>query len=392
MMEEKKVFAKDIKNDDGIVSVFLCAQKNVLVGKTGLPYITLQLVDKTGTVDGKVWDNVEALSAQFDEADYVKVKARATTYNGKIQLRVSNIRSVPDEEINPEDFLPTSPFDTEVMFRELREIFENLANPHIRRLLLSFFEDEDFVARYRRTPAAKGIHHPYLGGLLEHTLSLAKVARLLCGHYPEVDESMLLAGVFFHDIGKTRELSYDRTLGYTDEGRLVGHITLGVEILNERLRELPDFPADLKMVLTHMILAHHGLLEFGSPKRPKTIEAQVLSLIDDMDARINSFRTILEEEAVDKRWSNYQRLYERYLYRWQGEDSIREEKTISKTESEEPDSRFSADTPKHRPTEKAGKSNGFRNTIRIPGMEEDGAKPEEADTNRGSMELPLWKK
>lgn len=360
MADETKVFVSEISHDDQVVSVFLCRKKSSLVGKTGLPYLSLTLTDKTGNIDAKVWDNVESLSDSFKEGDYVRIKARATTYNGKIQLRVSDIKSTPDKNIDPSDYLPTGPHDTGLMLEELRGIVEELENKYIKELIFSFLDDEEFLKRFILAPAAKEIHHPYLGGLLEHTLSLAKVARLLCSHYSQLDFSLLMAGVFLHDVGKVRELLYERTIGYSDRGRLIGHISLGVEMANERIAGLPGFPDELKTLISHLILSHHGSLEFGSPKRPKIIEAYALSVIDDLDARIFSFQSILDKETSDGRWTNYQRLYDRYLYRWQGGETL----------SEDGEAEVKA-SPNHRPTEKPRKNakggkEEFQNRIRVP--------------------------
>ncbi len=392
MLDVVKTYVNELQPNDQIVTVFLCQNKGSFTGKTGLPYLALTLVDKTGSVDAKVWDNVESLSGQFEEGDYVKVKATVTTYNGKLQMRVGNIRRISADDVDPADFMPTSSFGTKQMLAELRGLIEPLPNEDIRRLILSFLDDEDFLKKYVRAPAAKAIHHPFLGGLLEHTLSLAKLGKLVCGHYPQVDESMLLAGIFFHDLGKVRELEYERTLGYTDEGRLIGHITIGVEMLNDRIRELGDFPEDLKMLITHMILAHHGMLEFGSPKRPKIMEAMVLSALDDMDARIYSFQAILDEETSNDRWSNYQKMYNRYLYRWSG-PAKRDDN------GEAPAPVASAATPKPeaappgrkrpRPTDKPAPKGGFTNSIRFSGNKSDS---ESSSETPAASELPLWGK
>lgn len=352
MVEGKKRFARDIRPDEHINEIFICQKKGEFVGKTGLPYMSLTLIDKSGSVDGKVWDGVEKLSPGFAEGDYIRVKASASQYNGKVQLRISDIQKVSQSQVNAADYLPSSSYDISEMTSELHELLRREVTCEPLALLVeSFLGDEAFLPRYQRTPAAKAIHHSFVGGLLEHTLSLARLAVLICGHYPQVDRSMLLTGVFFHDLGKVRELDVGGTLGYTDEGRLIGHITLGIELMNEHIARIPNFPPELKMVLTHLILSHHGTLEFGSPKRPKTIEAQVLSAIDDLDARVNSFSTILEDETQDGRWTNYQRIYDRYLYRWQGPEKLKH-----------PDAPKSSENA---PKEPEKKRESFSNSIRL---------------------------
>ncbi len=382
MAEGKTWFVKDIRPDDQFVSVFLCQTKNNFTGKTGQPYLSLSLVDKTGAVDGKVWDNAAAQSERFNEGDYVKVKATATTFNSRLQLRVGAITAVPEDTVDPSDFFPTSQFDIDDMMAELRAIVDDLENADIKRLLVAFLDDPEFAQRFRLAPAARSIHHNFLGGLLEHTLSLAKLGVLLSGHYPQVDRSMLIAGVMLHDIGKTRELSYDRSAGYTDEGRLVGHITLGVEMLNAKIAELGDFPAELKMLITHMILSHHGVLEYGSPKRPKIVEAMVLSMMDDLDARVFSFQTILEQETQNTRWSSFQRIYDRFLYRWQGADDL------TATEKAEPQGQ-AAVVPDHRPTEKPRSTEGFSNQIHL--SNENSGQNQSKKTETANLDLPLGK-
>lgn len=373
-----KIFIEAIRPDDQVLTTFLCTNKSSFVGKTGLPYLSLTLVDKTGSVDAKVWDNVDELTTRFEEGNFVKVKGVATLYNTKLQLRISNIRAVDDNDVNPADYFQSSPHNIDGMLAEFREIIGGLENADIRRLIQSFLDDPAFVERYSRAPAAKSIHHAYLGGLLEHTLSLAKLAGRITEHYPNLDRSLLMAGVFFHDIGKIRELSYDRGAGYTDEGRLLGHIVLGVEMLNARTRELGDFPDELRMLIGHLILSHHGTLEFGSPKRPKFLEAHVLGVIDDLDARVHSWQTILDNETRSGRWSTYQRLYDRYLYRWQGPEILAEgdDETGST-----PEAGASPEPGKASPG--AGKG-GFSNAIRFSDAQNGDKSPDPG--------LPLWKK
>lgn len=385
MGEEKRVFVNSIRPDDTVTSLFLVREKSLLYGKTGQPYLSMNLCDKTGSVDAKVWDNAEQVDTLFGEGDFIKVKALATSYNGKLQLRVQNLRAVPEEEVDPLLFFESSPHDPDRMWAELTDLLGRVSNPHLRRLVRLFEEDDDFALLFKRAPAAKSIHHSYLGGLLEHTLSLARLAVMIAGHYPQVDESLLLCGILFHDMGKIRELSFDRGLSYSDEGRLVGHITLGVEMLNEKLALLTDFPPELKMVLTHLILAHHGIFEFGSPKRPKTLEAMVLSLLDDLDARVHSFTSILAGETKQGRWSNYQKIYDRYLYRWNGPDLL----------GEEPPSKDSSRPPLDGPA--SGAKEGadravFSNPIRLPALNDGPPSTGEKESGESKPDLLAWRK
>ncbi|MFA6033179.1 MAG: HD domain-containing protein, partial [Myxococcota bacterium] len=298
----KKVFVEEIRDNDTIRSVFLVKYKATPLKKNGDPYINLMLVDNTGEVEAKVWDNARELDKVFEKNDFILVDAKAGLYQGKMQLRVDAIRKVDDREITISDFLPVSENDIDLMWSEATVLLGTVKNPGLVRLLGAILGDEHMVRAIRTAPAAKEIHHSYIGGLLEHSLGMMKMADRICPLYPVADRDLVLVGCFLHDIGKTRELFFERAFDYTDEGRLVGHIVGGVEILDEKFRECGGVPADLSMHLKHIILAHHGQLDFGSPKRPKTVEALVISMLDDLDARLNSWRGIFNREPGD-RWT-----------------------------------------------------------------------------------------
>ena len=312
----KKTCVAEIKDRDLVEAVFLVKEKIVAMAKNGKPYLTLKLMDKTGEVDAKVWDNADQVGSLFDRNDFLAVKGKASVYLGKMQLIVSELKRVPEESVELADFLPETDSDIKAMVAELHALIASLKDPDLARLLRSFFEDPELLAQYRTAPAAKGMHHVYLGGLLEHSLAVARLVDAMVPLYQGLNRDLLVAGALLHDIGKVREMTYLRCFDYSDEGKLIGHITIGVEMLQERIVRLPDFPAELAMLLKHMILSHHGQYEYGSPKRPKTIEATILNYLDDLDSKINGIRTHIRKEPDNpSRWTAYHRLYDRYFFK-----------------------------------------------------------------------------
>lgn len=311
-----KVFVSDIRDRSQVDSIFLVKEKISSLARNGKPYLTLHLMDKSGEIEARVWENVDSIGARFEKDDFIAVRSKATVYLGKMQLIVSELLKVPDQEINLPDFLPEGDRSTSEMLAELTALVESCGDSDLRRLLRSFFDDRDFLELYAKAPAAKGMHHVYLGGLLEHSLAVARLVDAMAPLYPSLNRDLLLAGALLHDVGKVREMTYLRSFDYTDEGKLLGHITIGVEMLNERLAGLADFPVETAMLLKHMLLSHHGQYEFGSPKRPKTVESTVLNYLDDLDSKINGIRThIRKEPASQSRWTAYHRLYDRYFYK-----------------------------------------------------------------------------
>jgi 3'-5' exoribonuclease len=304
------------------------------MAKNGKPYLTLRLMDKTGEIEGRVWDNVDALAATFDKDDFVSVRAKASVYLGKMQLIVSELRRVPESEVTLADFLPEAQRCIDEMCRELAGVVASLKDRHLARLLASFFDDETFLAQYRVAPAAKGMHHVYLGGLLEHSLSVVRLVDVILPLYQGLNRDLLVTGALLHDVGKVREMSYLRSFDYTDEGKLIGHITIGVEMIHDKVSQIPDFPPELAMLLKHMILSHHGQYEYGSPKRPKTVEATVLNYLDDLDSKINGIRSHIAKEPEGTRWTSYHRLYDRYFYRECGHAVPVEQEPSSPPETE----------------------------------------------------------
>lgn len=312
----KKVFVKDIRAGDPVRSTFLVTDKNTAFTQKGSPYINLRLRDRTGDIDGKVWDNADVLDKRFRKGDVVQIAGRAVRYRNALQITVSEIAKVEGDVIRPEDYLPTSREDIEGMFEAFNGIIGTVEDPWLRALLEAFFSDETFVTRFKRAPAAKGFHHAYIGGLLEHTLSTVRLLDLVAGHYPIIRRDLLITGGILHDIGKTAEFDYDGMIEYSTEGRLVGHIVMSVEMLDAKIAGIENFPPALAMELKHILVSHHGETEFGSPKRPKTVEALVIHMVDDLDAKINAFHEFIEGSGeADSEWTAFHRFLERFIYK-----------------------------------------------------------------------------
>jgi 3'-5' exoribonuclease len=315
-VDKKNIYIRDIKSGDKVGDYFLVAEKNLAFSQKGAPYLNVRLKDKTGELEGKIWDNAREWDKTFKKGDIVRIEARSANYKNVIQLSIMELKKAADEDITLSDYLPTARRDGGVMLAELMIIVESVDNPHLKALLYAFFQDEEIAGLFKRAPAAKGFHHIYLGGLLEHTLSVARLLDLACSQYEGIDRDLLLTGGILHDIGKIYELSYGRTVDYTDEGRLVGHIVMGAEMVDKRIAALEDFPAHLALKLRHVMLSHHGDLEYGSPKRPKTVEALIVHFIDDLDAKVNAFQEFIAAAPDDESdWTPYHRLLERFIYR-----------------------------------------------------------------------------
>jgi 3'-5' exoribonuclease len=310
-----KVFISDIKPGDRVSAVFLVAGKTRAETRYGKPYLTLQLMDKSGEITGRVWDRAQELSGRFEAGDLIAVKGAAEVYQQEIQLNISDLNRLEVEEINWADFLPSSERQPEEMLDELKGLLEPIRQPQLAKLVNNLFADEEIMAGFCQVPAAKRRHHVYLGGLLEHTLSVVKLATRVAEHYPEADRDLLLVAALLHDMGKIKELTYEGNFDYTDEGRLLGHILLGVELLDSKVKEIEDFSSELTRLLKHMVLSHHGQYEFQSPKRPKTLEALILHHIEDMDGKVNWARQVLAKARKEgKSWTDFDRLMDRFFY------------------------------------------------------------------------------
>jgi 3'-5' exoribonuclease len=282
----------------------------------GSPYLNVRLKDKTGELDGKVWDNAIELDQQFKKGDIIYIEGKAANYKNSIQISIVKIIKNLWEDVEPADYLPVAKGDVVAMFNEILTYVEKIQSKPLQDLLQVFFHDQKTAELFQRAPAAKGFHHIYLGGLLEHTLSVVRLLEKVSEHYPTLNKDMLITGGILHDIGKIYEFSYDHIIDYSDEGRLIGHIVMGVEMIDKKIDTISDFPPQLALELRHIILSHHGEFEFGSPKRPKTLEALVVHYIDDLDAKFNAFQTLITDSTnADSDWTNYNRLLERFIYK-----------------------------------------------------------------------------
>ena len=309
-----KLFANELEANQPVQTTFLVLNKDVRQKKTGEPYLSLVLGDKTGEIDAKMWDGVAEIVDTFERNDYVKIRGQATVYQNKLQLRVDRLMRADERDVEPADYFPASKRDRDEMYAELMGYIETMRNPHLKALLEAFFADGDIAKRYKTAPAAKSIHHAWIGGLIEHVLSLMTLARFTARHYPEVDEDLLLTGVVLHDIGKIHELTYDRGFGYSDEGQLIGHILIALRMLDEKLREVPGFPPKLRLLVEHLIASHHGEMAFGSPKVPCFLEAMLLHHLDNLDSKMETVRTIVRRDALlDGNFTGYAPMLERSL-------------------------------------------------------------------------------
>ena len=292
----KAPYVNELEPNQIVTTSFLVHSKEIRQKKSGELYLSLALGDRTGELDAKMWDNISEAVDLFERDDFVKVKGLVQIFHNRPQLTIHKMRRMEDSEIDYADYFPCSRRDPEEMWAELRGIVAGMANPHLKGLLEAMLDDEDVAARFRRAPAAKQIHHAFLGGLIEHVISVCALAKLAVAHYPNVDADLLLAGVVLHDIGKIYELNYERGFSYSGEGQLLGHITIALRMVGDKLRGLPDFPPQLRTLVEHMILSHHGRLEFGSPKLPLFPEALLLHYLDDLDSKMECMRALIEND------------------------------------------------------------------------------------------------
>ncbi|MGH9862588.1 MAG: 3'-5' exoribonuclease YhaM family protein, partial [Candidatus Acidiferrales bacterium] len=299
-------------------SFFLVQGKEIRSTREGKPYMALRLADRTGSVEARLWDGVADTESEFDRDDVVKVEAVVESYRGRPQLKVKRMRRAQADEFTLEDYLATTAKDVEALYAELLEVARGLANDHLRQLLLAVLEDAELAPRLKQAPGAKTLHHAYRGGLLEHVVSLCRLSKLAAQNYPEIDLDLLLTGVVLHDLGKVYELSYERSLDYTTEGNLLGHIAMALELLGRKMDALVGFPAELRTLVQHMILSHHGRLEFGSPVTPRFPEAVLLHYLDDIDSKMEAMRSSLaaaESAGREDEWTEWNRSLDRPVLR-----------------------------------------------------------------------------
>ncbi len=289
-----------------ITSSFVVVAKQIKPKKTGEPYLALTLGDRSGQLEAKMWDNVEEVLEVFEQDDFLKIKGLVNKYKQRFQLTIHKLRKLGESEIDFADYLPKTTKDVDLLWQTLASYVATFQNPHLKALVQAFMDDPAIAAAYRNAPAAKTLHHAYIGGLLDHVVSLCRSADLMCQNYPQINRDLLLTGVFLHDIGKVHELTYNRSFSYTTKGQLLGHMVIELEMLQAKLTFLPGFPEELKTMIEHMIISHHGQYEFGSPKLPMFPEALMLHYIDDLDSKMEAMRAHFEREvALDSPWTSY---------------------------------------------------------------------------------------
>jgi 3'-5' exoribonuclease len=304
----KEFFISDCSHQENkiITSSFVVASKQVKAKKNGEPYLALILADRSGQIEAKMWDNVDEFIAVFEQDDFLKVKGLINKYKNRFQLTIHKLRRMEEVDIDYTDYLPKTTKDIGELWRTLTEFVATIQNPHFKSLLELFMADPEIAERYRNAPAAKTLHHAYIGGLLDHVVSLFRSCDLMCRNYPQVNRDLLLTGAFLHDVGKIQELTYNRAFSYTTRGQLLGHMIIELEMLQAKLAQLPGFPAELKTLLEHLIISHHGQYDFGSPKLPMFPEALMLHYLDDLDSKMEAMRAHFAREAdLEGPWTSY---------------------------------------------------------------------------------------
>ena len=301
-------YIEQLRESDAVNDIYLIKHKQAAVTKNGKPYENVILQDKTGTIDAKIWDPNSAGIEDYDPLDYCLVGGNVTSFNGQLQVNIKRIRKVREGEYDPADYLPVSSHNVDEMYGELLKVIESLKSEHLKRLCEAFFvDDDDFIKAFKKNSAAKSVHHGFVGGLLEHTLSVVKLCDFYTKRYPALKRDLLLSAAMLHDIGKVKEISPFPENDYTDDGQLLGHIVMGCEMVGIKIRDIPGFPHKLEAEIKHCILAHHGEYEFGSPKKPALMEALALNLADNTDAKMETL-TELFNSTTDTGWLGFNRL------------------------------------------------------------------------------------
>jgi 3'-5' exoribonuclease len=323
----KPAYVADLTADQTVTTFFLVTEKEVRSTQNGKLYLRLELGDRTGTVEARMWDHFEDSAAAIARDDFVKIQGRVENYRGKKQVMLDRLRKADESEVDAEDFYATTAENVDQLWARLRQLAESVQNPWLQQLLRAILDDADIAPRMRRAPAAKTMHHAFLGGLLEHVISLCELCEVVAARYPETNRDLLLTGGILHDIGKVYELSYQRGLGYTTEGQLLGHIVIAVELIGRKVSEIPEFPEELAVLVKHMILSHHGQYDFGSPKLPMFREAVMLHYLDDLDSKMGAMRALYASDKGDPEWTERGGALERRLLRV--EQYLKEEGTTA---------------------------------------------------------------
>jgi 3'-5' exoribonuclease len=301
----KTPFVTDLGSEQVITTFFLVHEKEIRNTREGKSYLRLELGDRSGTIEARMWDLFETIAKDINRDDFVKVQARVEIFRNKPQLALQQVRRAKPEEIDLVDFLPHTKEDVDKLYERLLEFAQSIRNPWLKTLVTGIVSDPKIAPRYKRAPAAKVMHHAFIGGLLEHVVGLCTLAQLLATQYVELDVDLLLTAAMLHDVGKLDELCYERAIGYTTEGQLLGHIVMELEAVSRAIDAIAGFPAPLKTVVQHMLISHHGQYEFGSPKLPMIREAMVFHYMDDLDSKMAAVRAALGSGAGDDQWSAY---------------------------------------------------------------------------------------
>ena len=321
----KSQYVRDLKDKDVVASPFLIKYSAVAVGKNGKPYMNLILMDKSGEIEARLWDDVTQHAGHAVRDAFVRVDGRCQTYQGRRQVVVAKMQMLREDQLELKDYIAEGTLDADALYTQLLGYVDSMKDPYYKALAESVLrEDPEITEKFKRAPAAKSVHHAYKAGLLEHVVSIMGTLDFLAGHYGKyVDRDLMFLGGIFHDIGKIWELSYDRVTDYTTEGKLIGHLVMGVELIERKIRSLESepgrlpgaFPQDKRLLVKHVVLSHHGQLEYGSPKRPKCLEALIVHYIDDLDSKINAIRGFIEKDESPGQWTGLNRMYERYFFK-----------------------------------------------------------------------------
>lgn len=305
-------YINEFKEGDNITGIYLCKQKNSAITKNGKPYDNVTICDKTGSLSCKIWEPNSMGISDFSENDYIELRGKVSLFNGALQMSINMTRIAPPGSYDPADYLPVSKMDPEDMYQELLSFVRSVKSPYFRLLLEEFFiSDKDFTEAFKKSSAAKSIHHAFMGGLLQHTVAVTALCDFYCKKYPVLDRDLLITAALLHDIGKTKELSSFPENDYTDDGQLLGHIVMGAEMISDKVSKISGFPKVKSTELKHCILAHHGEYEFGSPKKPALIEALALNFADNTDAKIEAMSEAFENSQKDSSdWIGYNKIFE----------------------------------------------------------------------------------
>jgi 3'-5' exoribonuclease len=306
----------DLAEGDRFDQPFLVRSRELRTTRTGKPYLQIELADRTGVLTGRMWDADAGLLDDVAADGFVLVRGRAETYRGQMQIIVEGIDPLPESQVTIDDFVPATTRDVDVMFDRLIEIAKTVKEIGLRKLLAAFLKDDEIVARFRRCPGAVSYHHPFLGGLLEHTLGVCELGLVVADHHPELDREMFITGCVLHDLGKIHEFNYERSFSYTDSGELLGHLYIGARMVEERAKEIDELSAHRAEELAHLILSHHGEYQYQSPKLPMTAEALAVHHLDNLDAKLQAFRQAMAKDTDPaSRWTEYNRMFERRLFK-----------------------------------------------------------------------------